>query len=133
MTNAEKPPHYLPAVGRHTDVLEQDQRNPLLTAVNKPESSRLTARRPSTVEVPDLKKPKLEETPFPDVEMLGHVSPGQSIPATEDESQDVDIPRLAQADSPSFASQATDIPAFKFGASKGTGPQLVDLTEQDCC
>ena len=63
--------------------------------------------------------------------MLGHVSPGQSIPATEDESQDVDIPRLAQADSPSFASQATDIPAFKFGASKGTGPQLVDLTEQD--
>ena len=68
--------------------------------------------------------------PFPDVEMPEHVSPGQSIFATEEESQDVDI-RLAQADSPSFASQATDIPVFKFGAPKGTGPQLVDLTEQD--
>ena len=132
MTNAEKPPHYLPAVGRHTEVLEQEQQNPPLTAASrKPEPSRLTTRRPSVVEVPDLKKPKLEEVPFPDVDMPEHVSPGQSIPATEEESQDVDIPRLAQADSPSFASQATDIPVFKFGAPKGTGPQLVDLTEQD--
>ena len=123
MPPTDKPPHFLPAVGRHTEVLEGENKD-----------GRVTVRRPSITETPDVKKPKLEPSESSDVVMKqdshpNNVSPGCSIPATEDEeSLDVEIPRLQQADSPSFATQAAEIPGFK---NLGTCPQLVDLTEQD--
>ena len=65
----------------------------------------------------------------------GDISPGQSIEATatqHDISQgdlDVEIPEVEQANSPSFASQAADIPHFAGLLTKG--PEHVDLTEED--
>ena len=123
MPSNDKPPHFLPAVGRHTEILEHEG----------PKESRVTVRRPSVAEAPEVKKPKLEPSESSDVVMKPDappdVSPGCSIPATEEEeSLDVEIPRLQQADSPSFATQAAEIPGFQ---NLGTVPQLVDLTEQD--
>ena len=68
---------------------------------------------------------------------VSNVSPGDPIAsATQPDPEqnldlDVDIPRLEQADSPSFASQAVDIPNNNpFQELKG--PQWVfDLTKQD--
>ena len=117
MPPTDKPPHFLPAVGRHTEVLEGENKD-----------GRVTVRRPSITETPDVKNPKLEPSESSDVVMKqdshpNNISPGCSIPATEDEeSLDVEIPRLQQADSPSFATQAAEIPGFK---NLGTCPQLV--------
>ena len=124
----------VPPVGHHTEVLEHT--NPYSEAAKASEGSghfgggHVNLRRPSTDEAPDMKKPKLEPS---DVDMHNPVSPGEPIlSATAEDSQDhdVDIPKLDQADSPSFASQAVNIPptnAFK----ELRLPQHIDLTEQD--
>ena len=61
------------------------------------------------------------------------VSPGDEILGTQPEgsqtSSDAEIPFLEQAISPSFATQAAEIPGFP-GLSK-TIPEQIDLTEQD--
>ena len=61
------------------------------------------------------------------------ISPGDEILGTQPEgsqtSSDAEIPLLEQANSPSFATQAAEIPGFP-GLSK-TIPEQIDLTEQD--
>ena len=138
--SGDRPPHYLPAVGRHTDILEGERKDPASERETKGTAQGGTSiRRPSVSETPDFKKAKLGEV---DVSMsnagdsgTGDISPGQSIEATatqHDISQgdlDVEIPEVEQANSPSFASQAADIPHFAGLLTKG--PEHVDLTEED--
>ena len=91
-----------------------------------------------------MKKPKLEDIPsegrdahmsdFTEATLGGGVSPGRAISGTQEDSlevSDVEIPALGQASSPSFASQAVDIPNFPGLCTAEGGPQLIDLTEQD--
>ena len=63
------------------------------------------------------------------------VSPGLSIPSTQEEndeaSQDVDIPALDQAASPSFATPAASVPGFQDIGLASTHPVEIDLTKQD--
>ena len=119
----------VPAPGRHTDVLEHI--NPYSEASRKPVEEAAIflpegpthTRRPS-LEAAPIKKPKLEP---PDVVMHRdaqqtgephplHISPGEPIPSTtqeDDSERDVEIPELEQANSPSFASQAQEVPPQK--------------------
>ena len=136
----DKPAHFLPAVGRHTDVLERESDK----GKEKESTNKVSVRRPSVAEVPEMKKPKLEDIPsegrdahmsdFPEATFGGGVSPGRAISGTQEDSlevSDVEIPALGQASSPSFASQAVDIPNFPGLCTAEGGPQLIDLTEQD--
>ena len=138
--SGDRPPHYFPAVGRHTDVLEGGRENPVGERDSKgPAQGTNSIRRPSVSETPEFKKAKLGEADTSmynaDVSGAGDISPGQSIEATatqHDISQgdlDVEIPELEQANSPSFASQAADVPHFPGLSTKG--PEHVDLTEED--
>ena len=109
----------LPPVGRHTEALEHPlstqtlghNPNPLThhetpaTPAGLDRDAKLS-KRPGAVPVPDFKKPKLTN----DQEMEVKIEPGESIQSQE---TDVEIPALPQADSPSFASQAREIPAHK--------------------
>ena len=140
MSQAEKPSHFLPAVGRHTDVLEKERETdreksgPSSRVKENPAKdgfSKVALRRPSVAETPELKKAKLETA---DAEMKqAGISPGDEILGTQPEgsqtSSDAEIPLLEQANSPSFATQAAEIPGFP-GLSK-TIPEQIDLTEQD--
>ena len=95
--------------------------NPYQAAAEREERGKASLRRPSVVESPDLKKPKLEGSL--DCAMRegeGAITPGEPIFGTQEESlqsEDVDIPIVAP-------SQAANIPASR-------APQMVDLTEQD--
>ena len=87
---ADKPSHFLPSVGRHTEVLEHNAEgsvNPYQTGHEQGEGGKVALRRPSSSDAPDLKKLKVEasgdrDAPMPDVpeRNLGMVSPGLSIP-----------------------------------------------------
>ena len=134
------------AVGRHTEVLEHT--NPYSEAARASEGlgnfgspglGQLSVRRPSIEETPDLKKPKLEPS---DVDMHSagphdvtpqHITPGEPIPSTAEDSPDldVDIPKLDQADSPSFASQAINIPNHSVYNDKRQPQLVIDLSKQD--
>ena len=146
MPVSDKPAHYLPAVGRHTDVLEKDGEREKGRGTEpsgfKESSNKVSVRRPSIAEVPEMKKPKLEGSSSgeTDADMaglpanFGDVSPGRAISGTQEDSfegSDVDIPALGQASSPSFATPAAEIPHFTSLVSPKEGPQLVDLTAQD--
>ena len=127
----------LPPVGRHTEALEHPL-NPYhaqasvtapagphgldtATASSTPHGNNATdpqdpklSKRSGAVALPDLKKPKLHN----DQEMK--IEPGASI---ESQETDVDIPPPQQADSPSFASQARDIPERRV--------LTIDMTQND--
>ena len=70
MSQAEKPSHFLPAVGRHIDVLEKDggetDREKRVASSRAKENpakdvfGKVALRRPSVVETPELKKAKIE-------------------------------------------------------------------------
>ena len=116
----------------------EEQSRPVL----KESSNKVSVRRPSIAEVPEMKKPKLEGSSSgeTDADMaglpanFGDVSPGRAISGTQEDSfegSDVDIPALGQASSPSFATPAAEIPHFTSLVSPKEGPQLVDLTAQD--
>ena len=123
---ADKPSHFLPAVGRHTEILEhgaEGSATPYQTGHEQGEGGKVALRRPSSSDAPDHKKLKVETSGDRDASMtdvadrtLG-VSPGLSIPSTQEEndeaSQDVDIPALDQAASPSFATPAASVPGFQ--------------------
>ena len=121
-----KPPHYLPALGHHAQVLEHI--NPYAAAAIASKEGALPpdkpSRRPSHSEAPELKKPKLE----PDEDMPENpVTPGHAISGStqvDSVDADVDIPALEQAASPSFASQAKDVPEVA-GFGRLTTPQQV--------
>ena len=132
MSQTEKPSHFLPAVGRHTDVLEKEgDRERKGPNSQKKEVPAKEGSSKMTLRTPELKKAKLETV---DAEMKqAGISPGDEILGTQPEgsqtSSDAEIPLLEQANSPSFATQATEIPGFP-GLSK-TIPEQIDLTEQD--
>ena len=149
-SKAEPPQHRLPPVGgRHTEVLEHI--NPYSEAAAKSSGNTVTGapaavRRPSLDATP-IKKPKLEPSDV-DVEMLREtrrpsevasdnkvmISPGEPIPSTTQEDsehdKDVEIPELDQANSPSFASQAQDVPDHN-PFHNLREPQHIDLTKHD--
>ena len=132
-----KPVHFLPPAGRHTDVLEREmnpyEREAMREGGTFEKTDKSSGRRPSGSDAPELKKPKLEV----DCEMhaVQDVSPGEAIfGSTQADSQDdVEIPDLEQANSPSFASQAKDIPCRAFFPIPGEVKAVphIDLTEQD--
>ena len=107
----------LPPVGRHTEALEQplnpyqsSQTSRTVKEGQDPKLSKRLGARPLS----EVKKPKLSN----DQEMK--IEPGEQITSQE---TDVDIPELEQANSPSFASQARDVP---------TGHVLhIDMTQCD--
>ena len=141
---ADKPSHFLPSVGRHTEILEhgaEGSATPYQTGHEQGEGGKVALRRPSSSDAPDLKKLKVETSGDRDASMtdvadrtLG-VSPGLSIPSTQEEndeaSQDVDIPALDQAASPSFATPAASVPGFQGIGLASTHPVEIDLTKQD--
>ena len=148
-----------PSPGRHTEVLEHV--NPYSEASQVPANSKpgvgvaaegflpgasVSVRRPS-IETTPVKKAKLEPL---DVDMntseeisaeataapcSPHISPGEPIPSTTQEDsehdRDVDIPELEQAASPSFASQAREIPSRPLFQELREPHLVVDLTKQD--
>ena len=85
----DKPAHFLPAVGRHTDVLERESDK----GKEKESVNKVSVRRPSVVEVPEMKKPKLEDvasgehdahmSELPEATFGGGVSPGRAISGTQ--------------------------------------------------
>ena len=153
----EPPPHRLPPVGaRHTEVLEHV--NPYSEAAARSvggPAAGLTAALNLSTGAPAIRRPSLDDTPIKkakleplDVEMLKEanlpedtppgdhplmISPGEPIPSTAEDSEhdkDVDIPVLEQANSPSFASQAREVPnSHPFPTL--SEPQHIDLTKQD--
>ena len=148
----------VPHPGRHTEVLEHT--NPYSEASKlatdgharvaaegfPPPGASVSVRRPS-IETTPVKKAKLEPL---DVDMntdtgapaensaapaSPHISPGEPIPTTTQEDsehdRDVDIPELEQAASPSFASQAQNIPHQPHFQELREPHLVVDLTKQD--
>ena len=123
----------LPPVGRHTESLERPL-NPYQAQAQgreyKPPDNVVPAqeaknkqtkipKRSGEVPTPDQKKPKL--TNDQDMEPGFGVEAGHAI--SSQETEDVDIPALDQANSPSFASQARDIPTHQV--------PHIDMTLQD--
>ena len=146
-------PHRLPPVGgRHTEVLEHVNPYSEAAARSAAPSAGPAAATHLSSGVPAIRRPSLDDTPIKkpkleplDVEMLNfpedtppgshppNISPGEPIPSTAEDSEhdkDVDIPVLEQAGSPSFASQAREIPnGHPFHSLRE--PQHIDLTKQD--
>ena len=131
----------LPPVGRHTEVLEQSEKerdkteteqgpNPYQMAATRKgqdeRASRVAVRRPSVVETPELKKAKLEAMSQADERMPlveGDISPGQPIFGTQEDSlgsDDVDIPEVGRSQ------VSAEIPV-----SFPQHVEHVDLTEED--
>ena len=106
----EKPAFMLPAVGRHTQALE-----------NKVETR---VRKPSIQEVPDLKKAKTEA---PDIDMPAalHVEPGDSI-ESQGSAEEANIPT-----SPHFASNLTAAPHFDLTVNDDGDKTQEDEDEPD--
>ena len=118
----------LPPVGRHTESLEkplnpyqaQAQGREYTPAANDvplaPEAKNKQTKIPKRsgeVPTPDQKKPKL--TNDQDMEPGFGVEAGYAI--SSQETEDVEIPALDQANSPSFASQAREIPTRAPGSA----------------
>ena len=103
----------LPPVGRHTTALEQPV-FPCPTQDENQLNDPKLSKRLGTGSPSDVKKPKLSN----DQEMK--VEPGDAIPSQE---TDAEIPELEQANSPSFASQARDVPANRV--------IHIDMTQRD--
>ena len=103
--SADIPCHRLPPVGRHTEILEQTEQglNPYQASAaasaataDTSREGRVSLRRPSIVETPDLNKAKLESQADKASAgtVVGAITPGQPIFGTQEDSpepEDVDI------------------------------------------